>query len=111
MIKRRYRSFLAWLRRALAMAPLALAACSAPLQYQQQLGVIHTQAAKTCKTQHLTCAALAPCSEAVRAALKDWQSVSLAASKDDAPGEAAALVVASVSHQTAVSVCRAKGVR
>lgn len=108
---RRYRSFLTWLRWALAMAPLALAACSAPIQYQQQLAVIHTQAAKQCRTQHLTCAALAPCSEAVRAALKDWQSVSAAAAKDDAPGEAAALVVASVSHQAAVSVCRSKGVK
>ena len=93
------------------MAPLALAGCSAPLQYQQQLGVIHTAAARQCRTTHLTCSALAPCSAAVRTALQDWQAVSLAASKDDAPGEAAALVVASVSHQAAVSVCRSKGVK
>ena len=108
---RRFRSLVSWLRRALALAPLALAACSAPLQYQQRLSVLHTQAAAVCKTTHLTCAALAPCSEAVRTALRDWQAVSAAASKDDAPGEAAALVVASVSHQTAVNVCRAKGVQ
>ena len=110
-MRRRYRSFLSWLRRALTMAPLALAGCSAPLQYQQQLGTIHTAAARQCKTAHLTCAALAPCSTAVRTALQDWQAVSLAASKDDAPAEAAALVVASVSHQAAVSVCAAKGIK
>ena len=108
---RRYRSLLSWLRRAVALAPLALAACAPPLQYQTRLSVLHTQAARQCQTRHLTCAALMPCSTAVRAALADWQAVSAAASKDDAPGEAAALVVASVSHQTAVSVCAAKGVK
>lgn len=111
MIKRRYRSFIAWVRSWISLAPLALAACSAPLQYQEKLGVIHTAAARQCKTAHLTCAALAPCSTAVRTALQDWQAVSLAASKDDAPAEAAALVVASVSHQAAVSVCAAKGIK
>ena len=108
---RRYRSFLSWLKRWIALAPLALAACSAPYVHMQKLAALHSAAARTCRTAHLTCSALAPCSAAVRTALQDWQAVSLAASKDDAPGEAAALVVASVSHQAAVSVCRSKGVK
>lgn len=105
------RRFINWLHRALILAPLALMACSAPLQFQQRLGTLHTRAAQQCKTVHLTCAQLMPCSQAVRTALKDWQAVNEAASKDDVPGEAAALVVASVSHQTAVSVCNMKGVK
>ena len=111
MIKRRYRSFIEWIKSWIALAPLALAACSAPYVHMQKLAALHSAAARTCRTTHLTCSALAPCSAAVRTALRDWQAVSAAAAKDDAPGEAAALVVASVSHQTAVSVCRAKGVR
>lgn len=100
------------MKRSIALSlSLVLGACTAPLQYQQRLSIIHTQAAQVCRTQHITCAALAPCSAAVRTALNDWQAVSAASAKDDAPAEAAALVVASVSHQTAVSVCASKGIK
>ena len=110
-MRRRYRSFLSWLRRALAMAPLAMAACSAPYVHQQKLAALHTQAANVCKSKHLTCAKLSPCSEAVRTSLKDWQAVSLAASKGDDAAEAAALIVAASSEVAARSVCTAGGVQ
>ena len=108
---RRYRSFLAWLRRAVALAPLALCACSPAIVHQQRLGALHTQAAQVCRTQHLTCAALAPCSQAVRESLRDWQAVSVAASKGDDAGEVAALVVAGTSEIAARAVCKTQGVQ
>ena len=87
----------------------ALAGCTAPLQHQQRLSVLHTQAARSCTAKTLTCAALAPCSTAVRAALADWQAVSVAASKGDDTAEAAALIIASTSELAAITAC--KGVR
>ena len=111
MIMRRYRSFLNWIRQWIALAPLAMAACSAPFVHQQKLAALHSAAAKTCRTTHLTCAKLAPCSTAVRTSLKDWQEVSVAASKGDDAGEAAALVVAASSEVAARSVCKVQGVQ
>ena len=108
---RRYRSFLSWLKRWIALAPLALAACSTPFVHQQKLAALHSQAARTCKTMHLTCAQLAPCSSAVRTSLKDWQEVSVAAAKGDDAGEAAALVVAGSSEVAAIHVCKVQGVQ
>mgnify|MGYP000860937334 CR=1 FL=1 len=110
-IKRRYRSFISWIRSWITLAPLALAGCSAPLVHQQRLAALHTAAARTCKGQHLTCSKLAPCSTAVRAALADWQAVSLAAAKGDDAGEAAALIVAGTSEVAARAVCKTQGVQ
>lgn len=107
MIKRRYRSFVSWVRSWIALAPLALAACSAPYVHQQKLGALHSAAARQCKTSHLTCAALLPCSAAVRVSLVDWQAVSAAAAKGDDAGEAAALVVAGSSEVAAINTCKA----
>ena len=76
------------------------------MSHQQRLAELHTRAAKQCRTQVLTCAALAPCSSAVRTALADWQAVSIAASKGDDAGEAAALVVAASSEVAVYGVCK-----
>lgn len=105
-MRRRYRSFLSWLRSWIALAPLALAGCAAPLVHQQRLAALHTAAARQCASKVLTCAALAPCSAAVRAALEGWQAVSLAASRGDDSGEAAALVVAAGSEVAAINSCK-----
>ena len=85
---------------------LALCGCAAPLVHQQRLAALHSRAAAACKTQVLTCAALMPCSQAVRTALSDWQAVSAAASKGDDAGEAAALVVAASSEVAVYGVCK-----
>jgi hypothetical protein len=90
---------------------LLLGACSPAVVHQRRLGALHTQAAGVCKTQHLTCAALAPCSTAVRSSLADWQAVSVAASKGDDAGEVAALVVAGTSEIAARAVCKTQGVK
>ena len=105
-MRRRYRSFLEWLRRWIYLAPLALAGCAAPLVHQGRLAALHTAAARQCANKVLTCAALAPCSAAVRVALADWQAVSAAASKADDAGEAAALIVAGTSEVAALSACK-----
>ena len=104
---RRTRAFMAWLRLAIAAAPLALCACSAPLVHQRRLGALHTQAAAVCRTQHLTCRALQPCSESVRTALRDWQAVSVAASKGDDRAETAGMLVAATSEIAAFATCDA----
>jgi len=91
------------------VAGLSFTGCAAPYLHQVRLGDLHSRAAKVCKTDHLTCAALQPCSVAVRTALADWQAVSLAASKGDDVGEAAALIVAASSEVAAFGAC--KGVK
>lgn len=86
---------------------LLLGACSAPLVHQRRLGALHTQAAGVCRTQHLTCRALQPCSESVRTALRDWQAVSVAASKGDDRAETAGMLVAATSEIAAFATCDA----
>ena len=86
---------------------LAIVGCAAPLQHQQRLSVLHTQAARACTTQTLTCAKLAPCSAIVRTALADWQAVSVAASRGDDTAEAAALIIAGTSELAAINTCKA----
>lgn len=103
---RRYRSLISWLRSWIMLTPLALAGCSTAYQHQQRLSALHTAAAQQCMTTHLTCAALMPCSEAVRASLADWQAVNVAASKGDDAGEAAALIVAAGSEVAALATCK-----
>lgn len=88
------------------VAGLSFTGCAAPYLHQVRLGDLHSRAAKQCRTQVLTCAALAPCSSAVRTALADWQAVSVAASKGDDAGEAAALIVAASSEVAAFSACK-----
>ena len=91
------------------VAGLSFTGCAAPYLHQVRLGDLHSRAAKQCRTQVLTCAALQPCSVAVRTALADWQAVSVAASKGDDMGEAAALIVAGSSEVAAFGAC--KGVK
>ena len=86
---------------------MLLGACSAPLVHQRRLGALHTQAAGVCRTQHLTCRALQPCSESVRTALRDWQAVSVAASKGDDRAETAGMLVAATSEIAAFATCDA----
>ena len=86
---------------------MLLGACSAPLVHQRRLGALHTQAAAVCRTQHLTCRALQPCSESVRTALRDWQAVSVAASKGDDRAETAGMLVAATSEIAAFATCDA----
>ena len=88
------------------VAGVSLTGCAAPYLHQVRLGDLHSRAAKVCKTDHLTCAALQPCSVAVRTALSDWQAVSVAASKGDDAGEAAALIVAASSEVAAFGACK-----
>ena len=104
---RRFRSLVSWLRLAIAAAPLALCACSPAVVHQRRLGALHTQAAGVCRTQHLTCRALQPCSESVRTALRDWQAVSVAASKGDDRAETAGMLVAATSEIAAFATCDA----
>lgn len=98
--------FCVWLWPVAIVAGVSLTGCAAPYLHQVRLGDLHSRAAKQCKTQVLTCAALQPCSVAVRTALADWQAVSLAASKGDDAGEAAALIVAGSSEVAAFGACK-----
>lgn len=91
----------------LAALAVSAAACSAPLVHQQRLGELHSRAAGACRTRHLTCAALAPCSSSVRASIADWQAVSAAVSRGDEDAEAGALVAAASSEVAARAVCKA----
>ncbi len=88
------------------VAGVSMTGCAAPYLHQVRLGDLHSRAAKVCKTDHLTCAALQPCSVAVRGAQSDWQAVSVAASKGDDVGEAAALIVAASSEVAAFGACK-----
>ena len=102
---RRTRAFMAWLRRAVALAPLALACCAEPLVHQRALSAMHTAATAQCKAAPATCAAVKPCAEGLRGAMTAWQGVSEAVTKGDDETELARTADALVSEGTARAVC------
>lgn len=88
---------------------LLLIGCAEPLVHQRALGQIHTKAAAVCHTKVLTCAALEPCSQAVRQALAAWQAVSEAVSRG--ADESVVTADALVSDGVARALCARQGVK
>lgn len=88
---------------------LLLIGCAEPLVHQRALGQIHTKAAAVCHTKVLTCAALEPCSQAVRKALSAWQAVSEAVSRG--ADESVVTADALVSDGVARALCARQGVK
>lgn len=80
-------------------------ACAQPVVKQRELGQIHTKATHKCKSEPTECHKMMMCGDAVRAALRDWQAVSVARSKLDDAGEVAALALAQVSDREARALC------